>query len=234
MCTGLEIAAIAGAALSAIGTGVQTVSSRQQQKKQIDANNRVVENYLAKNKKLSEQSRQIFDSRLQQENKDTTPAQDAQPASDNRAAAANDLIDATRVVAPLRGSAPNVVKEAAQQEADKVDQTGRDRAKALADVKAFGDLLFGKQLDTHSAARDVGMLGNFASADAAMVPQQAQLAQLQAASGGNPLGALGAGLNAAGGLTTTAAGSGMFSKAAPKAIPASSIYNPMYARSLGL
>lgn len=223
MCTGLEIAALAGTALSAAGTAASTVGAQKQQKAAIEANNRVVQQFMDKNEKLAKESRGLFDDRLAQEGQ--TPQEEAAPKADARMDLSNDLIDTTRVVAPLRGSAPSVVKEAAQSETDRVDQTGRQRAQALADVQALGDMLFGKKLATHDAARDIGMVGGFAGSNADMVPTQAQLAQLSVAGKGSGLQTLGGGMSALGSLATMYGGSGadslgiFGSSAAPKTAP---------------
>lgn len=208
MCTGLEIAAIAGTVASVAGTAVSQVSASQQQKAMTKANNQVVDQYMRKNKALAEESRGIFDQRLSEE--DQLPVDEAKPASDNRTDLAGGMIDATRVTAPLRGSAPQVVQDAAAATTQQVDQKGRERARALADVESLGDMLFGKSLKTADAAQDIGMIGGFARDSANQVGTNAQLAQIGAMNKGRGLGMLGSGLSALGSLGSAAAGSGYF------------------------
>ena len=208
MCTGAEAIAIAGAVASAAGTAATTASANNERDAQIKASNNATQRFLSNNQKIANESTDIFNQRLAQE-ENTSAAEEISQLSERRQQATTPQIDANAVLAPLRGSAPKVVSDEAARSVGEANDRSKDQAENLANLRSFSDLVFSKNLSTQDTARQLSTLNGFSNTNAALLPSQQELAVL-GASGGNGLGALGTIGTIGGSLATSGAGAGQF------------------------
>jgi len=210
MCTGVEIAAIAGAVLSTVGTVASSQAQQKQAKAAADARNAELNNFLKKNELLSAEAQAALKQRLDQEGGD--PGQQLDPLQARREEAASQSIDRASAAAPipLAGNAPAVVANRAAGAQSDTDIEAKRRAAALAGTRSFGDLLFNKGIATGDAARKIGQVNTFAQANSRLLPIQQDLAQQSKAGVGRGLATFGGISSALGSLASAAGGAGVF------------------------
>lgn len=214
---------MAGVVASAAGTAATTVSAEKQQDAQIKASNNATQRFLANNQKIADESTDIFNQRLDQE-EDATADQEIDSLADRRRQATAPDIDANAVLAPLRGSAPKVVSDEAARSVEEANSRSKSQADNLADLRSFSDLIFNKGLQTQDTARQLSTLNGFATSNANLLPAQQELGINAAAGAGSGIRNLGTGLGVAGSLASAGAGAGKFdglfgSSTAPKSSP---------------
>lgn len=220
MCTGVEpalVAAVASAAVSAAGTAIQSNAQQKAAERQADARNAVLAQTQAKNRLLADEAQGKLAERFQQEGQGVQETLD--PLQQAREESATSAIDRASVASPipLAGNLPGVVGETAAQAQGDTDVESKRRAKALANTRSFGDLVFEKNMQNQATGRDLKQINSFVGANNELLPIQQDLAQLGVkgpSQFGNILGSLGS-------LGSAAAGSfaGGGSSVAPRTSP---------------
>lgn len=207
MCTGLEVIALVGGLASAGGSLLQGNAARRQQQATINARNDALRETQAKNKRLQEEAGLKLQERFNQEAEDIPDTM--APLQERREEAANNIIGQSSAATPipLGGNLPSVVADTAAGAQADTNTASRDRSRALAETRSFGDLVFDKNLKNQATARDLRQINGFVSANNQLLPIQQDLAAQSVAGTGRGMGTFGSILGALGGLGTSYAGS---------------------------
>ena len=209
MCTGVEIALLASAAAGVAGQQMQNQAAEDRQNAEIEANNSVTLDFMRQNQKLEDEANNVLQNRLRQEQQPVE--QQAQSFKENRQSAAQDLsANIGDVLAPLRGSAPRVVKQNAETQLAEADARSEQERTSLAGARSYGDLIFNKGLQTSNAAQQLGTVRGIVQSNADLLPTQQQLAISQVQDTGEELDFGGQILSGLGSLGAAGAGSGAF------------------------
>ena len=178
MCTGFE-AAIIASAVSAAGAGITANENALNASRQSQANNRVLQNTLLKNRELAEEAQGAFDNRLEQlDETPTTPQPTRQPALQASVTSPDDAAQSAAL--SISGDAPTIVDRTLQTELDRARSESADDAARRARLSSFGDMWFNQGLQTTRASRNVAHPASLAAANLGLLPVQQQLAVTQA------------------------------------------------------
>jgi hypothetical protein len=218
MCTGIEIALLAGGvAASAGGAAMQRA----------DAQRNAAAIARAKNAELrdSMQRQKAYESRNREEGVQKAlarfdPAEQAKAQAEDQARRETAI---TEAVVPTAGAedipmapglegAPAIVKGQIGKKLRDVFNTATDRAKLAAKPLTFSDMLAGNNIALTQGGRVVDTGNSFARQEAAMLPSQQEFAGYMAQQTPSIWGPL---LSAAGTAAAGAGGSGYFKAAAP-------------------
>lgn len=192
MCTGLEPALIAGAALSGAGSFISMNEQEKQAKRQAQARNAELEQMRKKNKALSDEAYSYFNERVQDQQAEAQQPQQEQLAADKSSeiAANSQAIPSSAEAIPLSGSAPKVVQnEMAKRLADTLAGTGA-QANRLGQLGAYNQMVFGNSMKNQDTARRISIPSGFAQSNAANLPYYQDLAELNATKSGSGIGSL--------------------------------------------
>lgn len=222
MCTGMEIAALAGSALSAAGGLAQQSEAAANAKRQAKARNDELNRTLQTNDKLAQQSRDAYNQRQQTASADAIK-QDQQAQTANRDQTLQQAVqpaDQASAGVSISGSAPTVVKsELAKKMAD-VMATGKQRAQNLATLGGYGDSWLNQGLQDQNTGLDLGVNSNFSQGNMATLPYRQDVAETRAYKPISPIGGL---LQGFGSMLGSYAGGGGtfggFGSAVPKKDP---------------
>lgn len=184
MCLGIE--AILGAVTSLVGTAASMSAQKEAEaraQRQAEARNNEMKRTLRKNDEIADQSRDRFNARVNRANQEQME-QDQAKAQENRETKLEEAVLAVpedgTVAAPITGSAPAVVKsELAKRMGDAVAQ-GKNQAKALAQLSAYGDSWLNQGFLDQAAGRDIGVSNNFAAGNMAVLPYAQDFAEHKA------------------------------------------------------
>lgn len=211
MCTGLEIALLAGSAgLSGTGALLDRREDERAGRRAVDANNRVLSEIMAKNDAIADQSRGRFDTAL----RSVAPPNFA--ANQDAATAKRTGTITSGLTAPDVGainisqSAPDVVRSEFAKRFAEASDFSRGRGEALGKLGGFGDAVFNQGLMNEDARRNIGTDANLAGGNLALLQTLQDLEQVQAFKPRSPLGGV---LRGAGSLLASAAGGGTFGAA---------------------
>jgi hypothetical protein len=183
MCTGLEIAAlasVAGSALAAGGGIMQANEASENQARIADARNRELQATLQRTKKLSKESRDIYKTREQQIEPEKAAQNQADATADRTATLEGAIPESAPEEVPLSGSAPTVVKSEIAKKMLAATGEAKEQARALGKVGGYGDNWFQQGLYTNDADRRLGIPQNFISQEMALLPQYQDYAEYSA------------------------------------------------------
>lgn len=171
----------ASAALAAGGAAVTSHENRKNAEGIAAARSRVLKDSIGRQRKYGEEARGYFDKRME----DYAP--DAQPQTLDKAQTErtdsilkNVSSPATAGDIPLSGSTPQVVKGEIAKRMLTTFQQATDRAKAAGKVGGYGDNWLGNNFGVADTARRIGMVNNFSTNDAALLPAEQDFAQISA------------------------------------------------------
>lgn len=205
MCTGLELALIAGTALSAGGSLLGQQQASAQAQAIADARNRVLQQTLAKNDKIAEQSRELFNQRRDEIQPDQVQQNQAKETQERTDAGEAAVRAPSAGEVPLSGSAPSVVSQAFEKRMGSAVDKGKAEAQSLGKLGGYGDFWFGEGLGNAAAGRDMGVNQNYASGNLALMPILQDYAEIGATKAPNPIPAI---MQAAGSALGAYAGGG--------------------------
>jgi hypothetical protein len=195
----------ASAGLSAGGAAIQRSEADANANSIASARNGVLQQYLDRQRKLGEEGRGYFDTRMQ----DYAPGKQAEALDKAQADRTEGIlknVSAPNVDAvPLTGSTPQVVKSEIAKRMLATFQQATDRAKAAGKLSGYGDSWLGNNLGVADTARRVGTVNNFSQNEAALLPNEQQFAEVAARKQPSIWGPI---LSAGGNLVASAAGRG--------------------------
>lgn len=216
MCFGLEAAWLApllGAGLGVAGTAISQNEQQQMAQDQADARNEALRATLLKNDRLAQETRETFADRLNKGSKDTVDEQNKNAGKDRTtdlkaAVEKTNEMDALQG-ANISGTAPDVVGSDLAKRMKTVMAEGKDQAKALGKLGAYGDSWLKQGFLDTQAGRDIGVTTNKAAGNSAIMPYAQDFAEMQATHPLSPIGSILSGLGGAvgsmgGGLKTIA------------------------------
>lgn len=216
MCFGLEAAWLApllGAGLSVAGTAITQNEQQQMAQDQADARNEALRATLLKNDRLAQDTRDTFADRLNKGSKDTVDEQN-QKAGKDRTTDLKAAVEKTAEMdalqgANISGTAPDVVGSDLAKRMKTVMAEGKDQAKALGKLGAYGDSWLKQGFLDTQAGRDIGVTTNKAAGNSAIMPYAQDFAEMQATHPLSPIGSILSGIGGAvggmgGGLKTIA------------------------------
>lgn len=192
MCTGLEIAGLLGAGLSAAGTMVQQREAQKNAQRQAEARNNELKRTLAKNDQLAQDSRDKFNERQQQVGDDEV-ANQQQEATDKRTDALETAVAETPQVegtVAISGSAPSVVKSELAKRMGAAVGESKKQAQTLGKLGGYGDTWLNQGFMDQEAGRGIATDANFAAGNMAILPYQQDIAEMRATKPISPLGGL--------------------------------------------
>ncbi len=202
MCTGLElIGALAGPALGVAGTAIQQNEQQQIANQQAKARNEALQMTLAKNRKLADQSRDRFDKRLRQADDKSFDNQQKR-ATNDRTKQLQASVEATPEMEKLAsdsitGTAPSIVNSDLASGMKSVLDDGKEQAKQLAELGAYGDTWLRQGFADTAAGRDIGVTTNKAAGNSAIMPYSQDFAEWRATRPISPFGQILSGLGGA-------------------------------------
>jgi len=208
MCTGIEIALLAGGAAASLGGTLMERNAQQENAAAMArARNQELRDSMARQRRYEDRSRTEGVAKALERFDPKTQA-DAQAADQARRDTA-----ITEAVAPTQGaegvplddSTNVVVKGAISKKLSDVFKLATDRAKLNAKPLTYADMLAGNNIDLTNAGRVVDTQNSFARQEAAMLPAQQDFAAYMAQKDPSIWGPV---LKAAGGLAVGAGGSG--------------------------
>jgi len=208
MCTGMELALLAGGtALSAGGAYMQQQEAEENAQRQAEARNNELRRTLAKNDALAKQSRDTFNERQQKttaEEMQKSQAEQTDKRQDTLETAVEETPPAAAEVS-LSGSAPSVVKSALAKSVGAAMQGSKDQASRQGALAGFGDTWLDQGFRDVEAGRGIAQDANFASGNMAILPYQQDFAEMRATKPISPLGGL---MQGFGGMMSSYGGSG--------------------------
>lgn len=178
MCTALEflIPTLIGAAVSGAGAIIKGKEDQKNAVAQAKAENQQLAATLKKNKPLEQQSRAIFDQRVN----DVQPGQAQQTqdqlTNDRTSGLENAVTSAPGTDLPLSADAPEVVKSEIAKRMSEALTKGTDQAKTLGKVGGYGDFTFGQGLADNNAERNLSVPQSFISGNIGLLPSNQQFA----------------------------------------------------------
>jgi len=204
MCFGLEAAWLApllGSALSVGGTMMAQNEQQQMARDQAEARNEALRATLLKNDKLADQSRDTFTKRLNKGSKDTVDEQNVKAGKD-RSQDLQASVEKTAEMdalqgANISGTAPDIVGSDLASRMQGVLSEGKDQAKALSKLGAYGDSWLKQGFLDTQAGRDIGVTTNKAAGNSAIMPYSQDFAEMQATHPLSPIGSILSGLGGA-------------------------------------
>lgn len=204
MCFGLEAAWLApllGAGLSVAGTAISQNEQQQMAQDQADARNEALRATLLKNDKLARDSRDTFAKRLNKGDKETVDQQNKNAGKD-RSQDLQASVEKTAEMdalqgASLSGSAPDIVGSDLASRMQGVLAEGKDQAKALGKLGAYGDSWLKQGFLDTQAGRDIGVTTNKAAGNSSIMPYAQDFAEMQATHPLSPIGSILSGLGGA-------------------------------------
>jgi hypothetical protein len=204
MCTGIEIALLAGAAaLSAGGAYVSSNESSKNQQRIVDARNRELQANMRMNRKLNKESRGLFNERVDDAG-GALPRQEELTA-DRTAGNVAAVDTAAPEAAPLSGSAPDVVKSDVAKQMLGATTAAKESAKAQGKLGGFGDLWIDQDIANADTSRRMAIPANFVQGNLTMLPHLQDYASTAAY---RPSSGIGEAMMGAGSVMGMAAGSG--------------------------
>lgn len=188
MCTGIELALLAGsAALSGGGALMANNQANKQAAAIAKARNDVLNRTLAKNDRIAADSRSVFDRRRQDVEPEAVQQQQQDATTERTDIGESAVTAPVPGSIPLSGSAPNVVTQAfAKRMSDAVGK-GKSEAQALGRLGGFGDMWFGQGIGNAAAGREMGVNQNFASGNTGILPYLQDFAEIGATKPMSPI-----------------------------------------------
>lgn len=204
MCFGLEAAWLApllGAGLSVAGTAITQNEQQQMAQDQADARNEALRATLLKNDRLAQDTRETFADRLNKGRKETVDQQNKKAGRD-RATDLKAAVEKTSEMdalqgADISGTAPDIVGSDLAKRMKTVMAEGKDQAKALGKLGAYGDSWLKQGFLDTQAGRDIGVSTNKAAGNSAIMPYAQDFAEMQATHPLSPIGSILSGLGGA-------------------------------------
>jgi len=212
MCTGLEIALLAGgAAAAAGGTMIERRDQQSNAAAQARARNQELRDSMARQRRYEDKSRSEG---VQKALDRFDPAEQAKAQAEDAARRDTAI---TEAVVPTAGAedipltadldgAPSMVKGQIGKKLRDVFNTATDRAKLAAKPLTFADMLAGNNISLTEAGRVVDTGNSFARQEAAMLPSQQDFAAYAAQQAPSIWGPL---LKTAGTLAASVGGAGI-------------------------
>lgn len=200
-----------GAITSGIGAGIKNGQAARQQLAIVQARNNELRQTMTANRQLAEESRGMFDNRVDSMTGDAGAAAE-QKSMDDRQALMDRAVEAPAPdAASVAGSAPSVVKSELAKKMLEAFTSARDEAGAAGRLGGHGDFWFNQGTENAATGRNLGVNLNLASGNLGLLPHLQDLAEVQAT---KPIGPLGDILMGIGSAVGSAGGSGMFGRAA--------------------
>jgi hypothetical protein len=215
MCTGIEIALLAGGAAASAGGAMISRNEAQKNAAAVAlARNQELRDSTARQRRYEDRSRTEG---VQKALDRFSPEEQAKAQADETARRGEAITDAVTPSAgvediPLatgEDNAPTVVKDQIGQKLRDVFNTATDRAKLSAKPLSYSDVLAGNNVALTNAGRVVDTGNSFARQEAAILPSQQDFAAYEAQKSPSIWGPL---LTAAGTAAAGAGGSGYLSK----------------------
>ena len=196
MCFG-AIGPLIGGILSGVGSMITAKEQQANAERQAKARNDKLALTLSRNDPIAERSRDAFDKRVADSSEQAIADQQAKAEQSRTDTIASEVADPTAAEVPLSGSAPNVVRSELAQKLLDVFNEGKDRAKALGKLGAYGDTWFGQGLKSADTSRNLSLNSNFVSGNLALLPYQQDIAETRAYKPISPIGGILSGLGSA-------------------------------------
>lgn len=194
MCTGVEVAALAGTAASLAGTGVGIAGA----KASADAQEQSIRNQLLQQQAFQDEATPLFAKSLEASNQPTATREIEQGAQN--------AADMYRRLQQNTFSAASPSVELSQQNKSLTDRAIQGQNKAQAGLQGYQDLAFQQWLKNQDTQLGLGTIGNLSRSSAMNAGTLAQLA-----------GRSGAGLQGAGSLLTSLGGlASLYAATSPK------------------
>lgn len=192
MCTGMEIAALVGSGMSAVGGMIQQKEAEKNAQRMAEARNERMRSTLTKNDALAKQSRDTFNERAQKINKDQME-QSQDEATQNRQQDLEAAVDNTPSPVDsvsISGSAPTVVKSELAKRMGAAMSQSKQAAQRLGKLGGYGDTWLDQGFKDVEAGRSIAGDANFASGNMAILPYQQDIAEMRASKPISPIGGL--------------------------------------------
>lgn len=198
MCLG-AIGPLIGGLLSAVGTVVTMNEQQANAERQAAARNEKLDLVLRRNDPIAERSRETFDKRVADSSEEAIANDQAKAERTRTRSAEATLTDpnAASSDVPLAGSAPNVVRSEVAKQMLGVFEAGKDRAKKLAALGAYGDTFFNQGLQSVDTSRNLSIDSNFTAGNLSLLPYQQDIAENRAYKPISPIGGILSGLGGA-------------------------------------
>ncbi|MEP3248039.1 MAG: hypothetical protein ABJN40_06030 [Sneathiella sp.] len=160
---------VAGLAASAAGTGYNSYQQNKNLKAGIEAKNKASLDEVNRQDAFQAEATEVFDNSL---NNFSKPSQDAalQKSETDRTIRLEKAITQPKEYTPTTGSAPSVVKSEIARKMNDAIKSGKNSARSLAKMGAWGDTQFGNRIDLSRSGGDLGQISNFARGSANLLP----------------------------------------------------------------
>ncbi len=191
MCTGLEILLpLLGSGLGIAGGAIQQGKLNDQAQAQADARNKVLSATLFKNDALADQSRSIFDKRLEEIQPEAFDQQQADLTAErtDTLEGAIGLPDPEDI--PISGSAPQVVRSEIAKRMLGAFEKAKGNAQTLGRLGGYGDTFFRQGLATAEAGNQISVPNNFARGNLGILPHLQDFAEVAAIKPISPIGGI--------------------------------------------
>lgn len=193
MCTGFELAAIAGAGLSTVGSVVGMSEQNANMRRAADARNNELNRTLLKNDSLADQSRDEFAKRQQGATNEAIE-KDRQDATDQRTSDLTQAVDSAPQDAvqgeSISGSAPTVVKSDLAKRMSEALGKSKDQAQKLGALGGYGDSWLNQGLADQETGRNLQVNANRAAGNMSILPAMQDIAETRSQKPISPFGAI--------------------------------------------
>jgi len=205
MCDPITLAVLAaGTVASVAGTGIQARESIDQQRRAVAARNKVLQETQAKNLKIANDSRDIFNKRVSEIDGQVEPQLQISQDARTEGIVGNLAEPSADEIADIVGDdAPIVVKSDLAKKMAEQFQRSTENAKALGKLTGYTGFFNDQSISDQVAGRGVGVNANSIAGNVAMLPYLQDFAEIESYKPSSGLGAL---LSAIGGTTAQYAG----------------------------
>lgn len=188
MCTGLEIGLLlGGAALSAGGSYMANNQAQQQAEAIAKARNSVLNQTLARNKRIADDSRAAFDQRTETVAPEQVAEKQGEQQQERTAIGESAVSAPAPGSVPLSGSAPSVVTQAFAKRMGEAVDKGKTEAQQLGKLGSYGDFWFDQGVQTSGTGRELGVNQNLAGGNLALMPILQDYAEIGATKTPSPI-----------------------------------------------